>query len=593
MVGRGWIGVFVKAVVYHDRYSNYTTTRGVCQAFGSEGDDFLARKPKEKLESWLAPDRLVLIRNWAMWGATRTDIARAIGISPKTLEKWVEADPRMANAVAQSGKVADAVIENSLFEKAASGDSKAMEFWLRNRRPEQWNSSKESAEFRESQRLDNEMKRIKIRSMEREVTEAERVKYRGIPADFMAAPFIEMHHDIQKGGHLEYVLPGGRGSAKSSTVSLEIVDLIEKNPEMHAVICREVADTMRNSVYNQVAWAIDMLGLTEDYKATTAPLEFTKKSTGQKIFFRGADDPSKLKSIAVPFGHIGVLWLEEFDQFKGVESVRKIEQSVIRGSDKAFVFKSFNPPRSKNNFANEYVALPKANRMVIWSNYTQVPPKWLGRHFLEEADWLRETNPAAYENEYMGVANGSGGNVFENVNPRHVSDEEISHFDRISQGVDWGWYPDPWAFVRVQYNPAQRQLIIFDEAVRTKCENEETARIIREEHGLTRDELIICDANEPKSISDYDTKYGLRARSAIKGPGSREYSFKWLAGLREIVIDPIRCPNAAREFMEYEFERDEEGEIVDGYPDGNDHTIDAVRYATEIFAKRQATIKVG
>lgn len=335
-----------------------------------------------------------------------------------------------------------------------------------------------------------------------------------------------------------------------------------------------------------------MLGLSDEYKATTAPLEYTKKATGQKIYFRGADDPSKLKSIAVPFGHIGILWFEEMDQFKGHESIRKIEQSVIRGSDKAFIFKSFNPPRSKTNWANEYVSIPKKNRMVVWSNYTEVPEKWLGKPFLEEAEWIKEINPAAYENEYMGVANGSGGQVFENVNPRHISDEEIASFDRIGNGVDWGWFPDPWAFVRVQYNPAQRQLIIFDEEVRTKCENEETARILREEHGIGPDDLVICDSAEPKSISDYDAKYGLKARAAVKGPGSREYGFKWLAGLREIVIDPTRCPNALKEFMDYEFERDEEGEFIDGYPDGNDHCIDAVRYATEQFSKRMATIKV-
>lgn len=205
---------------------------------------------------------------------------------------------------------------------------------------------------------------------------------------------------------------------------------------MHACILRQVADTLRTSVYQQILWAISALGLDAEFQCTVSPLEITRKSTGQKIYFRGADDPNKIKSIKVPFGYIGIVWFEELDQFKGEESVRKIEQSVIRGGDISYKIKSFNPPKSANNWANKYIKVPREERLVTESNYLTVPKKWLGKSFLDDAEFLKETNPAAYDNEYMGVANGTGGNVFDNVIIREITDEEIAVFDNIHNGVD-------------------------------------------------------------------------------------------------------------------------------------------------------------
>lgn len=411
------------------------------------------------------------------------------------------------------------------------------------------------------------------------------VKYTGIPSNMVAPVFAPVIFDIQDHGHTEYVFPGGRGSTKSSFISLEVIDLIMKNDQMHAVVMRQVFETVRGSVYQQIKWAIEALGLSEEFHCSLQPLEITRVSTGQKIFFRGADDPGKVKSIKVPFGYIGILWLEELDQFTGPESVRKIEQSVIRGGDVAYIFKSFNPPKTASNWANKYIKVPKASRLVTESNYLQVPPKWLGKPFLDEADFLKETNPDAYENEYMGVANGSGGSVFDNVTIRAITDDEIAQFDHILNGVDWGWYPDPYAFVRTHYDPARHKLYIWQEYTCNKQSNRQTAdKLI--ELGITGNDLITCDSAEEKSVGDYRA-YGLLARAAEKGPGSREYSYKWLQSLREIIIDNVRCPVSSEEFMDYEYERDKEGNVISGYPDGNDHCIDATRYATNRIWKKK------
>lgn len=406
-----------------------------------------------------------------------------------------------------------------------------------------------------------------------------------LPARLIAPAFVPAYIDLCDEDHTEYCFPGGRGSGKSSFVSLVLVTLIKNNPDMHALCVRKIAATLRDSVYAQIVWAIGALGLASEFDCKVSPMEITYLPTGQKIFFRGADDPVKLKSIKPPFGYIGTLWLEELDQFAGDEECRSIQQSAIRGGDKAFVFKSFNPPRTRSNWANKYIDTPKPGRLVAKSDYRTVPEKWLGRAFLDEAAYLQELNPGAYEHEYLGVANSAGGMVFENIRAETITEEQLAQFDRIVNGVDWGYYPDPWAFNRCHYDAARRTLYIFDELTAYKQSNQKTAEQLLD-RGLTREDKITADSAEPKSVGDYK-RFGLYCRGAEKGPGSVEYSMKWLQGLTSIVIDPARCPDTLREFSEYEYERTRDGEIVSGYPDKNNHHIDAVRYATESIWKHK------
>lgn len=431
--------------------------------------------------------------------------------------------------------------------------------------------------------LDISEQETRIRKMEAEINSilpvSEEVAYRGIPADMIAPIFAPVLFDIAEQRHSEYVFPGGRGSTKSSFISEAIIDLIKKNDSIHAVVLRQVADTLRGSVYQQILWAISALRVEDDFQCTVSPLEVTRISTGQKIYFRGADDPGKIKSIKVPFGHVGIVWFEELDQFYGEEAVRKIEQSAIRGGEVAYKFKSFNPPKSANNWANMYIKIPREDRLVTHSTYLDVPPKWLGKPFLADAEFLKEINPAAYENEYLGVANGVGGNVFDNVIIREITDEDIAGFDRIYRGVDWGWYPDPFAYVAMYYDSARMTLYIFDEYSCNKQSNAQTAEVLKQ-RGCTATTTVICDSAEKKSVSDY-CEFGIGARAAYKPPGSVEYGMKWLQSLREIVIDNKRCPGAAEEFLKYEYNRDKEGNVITGYPDKNNHRIDAVRYGLE------------
>ena len=401
----------------------------------------------------------------------------------------------------------------------------------------------------------------------------------------MGPAYRDVHRAVKSGTYNQFVLAGGRGSLKSSYVSAEIILQLVQHPGIHAVVLRKVANTLRKSVFAQYQWAIDKLGLSGKFAATVSPMELTYLPAGQKILFFGTDDPSNLKSIKVPFGYIGILHFEEWDQFSGLEETRNIEQSVLRGGEIALEFKTFNPPKTRDNFANRYILQSKPGQLVHKSTYLQAPPDWLGPRFISDAEHLRDTNYPAYEHEYLGVANGSGGQVFDNLDIRIITPEEIHGFDRIYNGVDWGYYPDPWAFNQMHYDAGQRALYIFGELTRRKAGNRETADALLE-YGITGTDRITADSAEKKSVMDY-REYGLDCRAAIKGPGSVDYSHKWLQALNKIVIDPDRCPDTAAEFLNYEYDRDKAGEVVSGYPDRNNHHIDAVRYAMESVWKRR------
>ena len=404
-------------------------------------------------------------------------------------------------------------------------------------------------------------------------------------SEILAPSFRDVHRALKAGEANQFVLKGGRGSTKSSFVSIEMILQLIKHPDIHAVVMRKVANTMRTTVFAQYVWAYTTLGLYDKFKATVSPMEIIYKPTGQKIMFFGADDPGKIKSIKVPFGYIGLLHLEEIDQFSGAEEVRNIEQSVLRGGAVSIEFKSFNPPKTMMNWANKYCMLEKPGQMIHSSDYRSVPRDWLGDRFINDAEYLKSVNPSAYEHEYLGIPNGNGGMVFDNVLAEEITDEQISHFDRVLNGLDWGYYPDPWAFNRMHFDSARRTLYIFDELQAQKKGNRETADMLIA-HGITYADRITADSAEPKSVGDYKA-YGLDCRGAAKGPGSIEYSMKWLQSLVKIVIDPKRCPHTFEEFTTYEYERNKDGEVISGYPDGNNHHIDACRYATEHIWRRR------
>lgn len=407
-------------------------------------------------------------------------------------------------------------------------------------------------------------------------------------SDKMAPSFFTVHQDVKRHDHTHYVLAGGRGSTKSSYVSLEIPLLLMRNPECHAVILRKVANTLRNSVYTQMEWALDALRISDKWKMTISPMEITRKATGQKILFFGVDDKAKIKSIKLPFGYVGVVWYEELDQFAGMEEIRNLNQSLMRGGSKFWCFSSYNPPKSANNWVNEEMLLDEQDRLVHRSDYLSVNPDWLGPQFIYEADKLKAKNETAYRHEYLGEITGTGGAVFENVTEKRITDEEIQQFDRRRYGLDFGFAVDPLAFVSMHYDSKREILYIFDEIYQPKLTNRQAAVKIKKK--ITETALIRADSAEPKSIKELN-ELGLRAIAAKKGPDSVEFGMRWLQGLSAIVIDKKRCPNTYKEFVTYEYETTRDGQYISAYPDKNNHAIDAVRYSCEDLMPARFKIK--
>lgn len=414
----------------------------------------------------------------------------------------------------------------------------------------------------------------------------------------IAPVYMPLHEDIQTQQHKYYNLPGGRGSGKSSFCALEIVNGImqDQTGDSSAIVFRRTANTMRESVFSQIAWAIDVLDVGDLWRGSVSPMCWTYKPTGAQILFRGLDDSSKLKSIKPRRGFFRFIWLEEFSELPGENFTRSVMQSVQRGGSAFTVFRSFNPPINASNWANVFIARPDPRAITLHTSYLDVPAQWLGDDFILEAERLQEINEKAYRHEYLGEATGSGGEVFPNITVREITDDEIKELQYIYAGVDFGFSVDPAVFMRVAYDQKHDTVYLLDEIYKKHLSNNELAAQItakgydytgQYEHAgafggyevYKEKQVIVCDSAEPKSINDLRNA-GLKCIACQKYPGSVIYGVKWLQN-RRIVIDPARTPNAHREFIGYEYMTTKDGEFLADVPDKDNHTIDAVRYALD------------
>jgi len=377
---------------------------------------------------------------------------------------------------------------------------------------------------------------------------------------------------------VHFWLSGGRGSGKSSFVSLAVAAGVMENPGANAIILRKVGKYLRESVYEQMLWAIDALGVADDWETKVSLMELTYLPTGGRIIFRGADNPRKIKSTKLQSGYFRYIWFEELDEFAGMGEIRNILQTVMRGGDGFSVFYTYNPPKSVRSWVNAEALNKPAGRVTHHSSYLTVPREWLGEQFFLEAERLRAVNPASYAHEYLGEVTGTGGEVFSNLTLREIPESEIAAFDRIRRGIDFGYAVDPFVYLVLHYDKTRRKIYIYHEICKAGLSNRAAVELIRLEN--VSNSPVTADSAEPKSIREMRDS-GLKIKGAKKGPDSVEYGIKLLQDMEEIVIDPVRCPNAAREFTNYEYQRDKDGNYSASFPDRDNHTIDAARYALE------------
>ncbi len=406
------------------------------------------------------------------------------------------------------------------------------------------------------------------------------------PYNVIAPHFYDLLDDVLDNKHTHYWLKGGRGSTKSSFIGIVIPLLMmidsQKGIHSNAVALRKVGDTLSDSVYAQILWGIEMLGVSSYWEAKVSPLKLIYKPTKQEIRFRSAnnkDDHKKIKSTKFKKGFCKYVWYEELDEFFGMPEIRSINQSLLRGGTGYEAFYSYNPPKMLSSWVNGEVINERKDRLVHSSTYLDVPMEWLGEEFFIEANALKEQDELAYRNEYLGEATGTGGAVFNNIVLRKITDDEIRHFDNIADGIDFGFAVDPACYGQNHYDKTRKRLFIFNEIYQVNMSNRKLwETIIKIKVGSS---YITADSAEPKSIAEMNSYGTLRILGAKKGPDSVEYGIKWLQDLYEIVIDPERCPNTAREFKSYEYEKDKYGNFISKFPDINNHTIDLTRYSRE------------
>ena len=262
-------------------------------------------------------------------------------------------------------------------------------------------------------------------------------------SSIIAPSFFDLHKWIKEERYTHIVCKGGRGSTKSSFISIELILNLMKYNNINAVVLRKTANTLETSVLNQCIWSISMLKVDEYWQIKKSPMELTYLPNGNKIIFRGCDEPIKIKSIKFAKGYCKYIWFEEWSEFNGMEETRNVLQSLMRGGSRFMVFYSFNPPKSINSWTYSELINEREDRYVHSSTYLDVPREWLGEQFFIEAEHLKEVNELAYRNEYLGEATGTGGAVFDNLTIRTITDDEINSFDRLRDGIDFGLICSP------------------------------------------------------------------------------------------------------------------------------------------------------
>lgn len=403
-----------------------------------------------------------------------------------------------------------------------------------------------------------------------------------IPITDITSDFVEIYRTVHEAfaGEVdvhEIVSKGGRGSIKSNFWGDLAYETIRQDPQAHIVYTRRYKVDLRGSVYNQFMKTVIRYNDLDNWDFKQSPMCAVYKPTGQMVMFVGADKPISLKSFNVPFGYVKMLIHEECDEMAGVEQMDNIEDTFLRSDTPALDIKIFNPPKSKNNFMNQYVeeCKTKPQTRICHSYYYNVPVKWLGKRFFERAEWFKVHKPLYYRNNYMGEVTGTGGGIFDNVEERTITDAEIENMPFFYHGLDFG-FVHPQTFQKAWYDEDTDTLYCVDEVYAKKCKNSTFARKIKKY--IT--EEIICDSALPDAIAELQD-WGFNAIGAKKRWGSgkgRDYCWEWLQQTTKIVVDPERCPHLAHELTTLEHEQLADGSFSDAYPKLGEDCVMALIY---------------
>lgn len=378
---------------------------------------------------------------------------------------------------------------------------------------------------------------------------------------------------------------GSRASKKSSTQSLKVITEIIENPNINWLVVRKVERTLRDSCYAQLKWAIHRLKVDNFFKCSTSPLEITYKPTGQKILFRGLDDPLKVTSITVEVGSLCRLWIEEAYEITSEEAFDRLDESIRGQLPKGMyhqVVLTFNPWSDRHWLKKRFFDEPSKNILATTTNY-------MCNEFLSEADLVlfeeMKKNPRRYRTAGLGEWGIVEGLVYENWEERVFDVHEISIRPSVRSafGMDFGYVNDPSTLFCGLIDTVAREIYVFDEMYEKGMSNEDILSKVSE-MGYSK-ERIKADSAEPKSIA-YLRKAGLtRIRAAKKGPDSIRAGISIIQDYK-IIIHP-RCVNFITEISNYTWDKDKFDNAINKPIDDFNHLMDAMRYAMEEFDGRK------
>lgn len=378
---------------------------------------------------------------------------------------------------------------------------------------------------------------------------------------------------------------GSRASKKSSTQALKAIIEIVENPTVNWLVVRKVERTLRDSCFAQLKWAIHRLQLDRYFKCSTSPLEITYVPTGQKILFRGLDDPLKVTSITVEVGSLCRLWVEEAYEITSEEAFDRLDES-IRGQLPEGMYHqvvlTFNPWSDRHWLKKRFFDEPSENVLAMTTNY-------LCNEFLSDSDLVlfeeMKKNPRRYRTAGLGEWGIVEGLVFENWEERAFDVNEIAKRPNVKSafGMDFGYVNDPSTLFCGLVDTVAREIYVFDEMYEKGMSNEDILSKVTE-MGYAK-ERIKADSAEPKSIA-YLRKAGLRnIRAAKKGPDSIRAGVSIIQDYK-IIIHP-RCVNFITEISNYTWDKDKFDNMVNKPIDDFNHLMDAMRYAMEEFDGRK------
>ena len=378
---------------------------------------------------------------------------------------------------------------------------------------------------------------------------------------------------------------GSRASKKSSTQSLKVITEIIENPNINWLVVRKVERTLRDSCYAQLKWAIHRLKVDNFFKCSTSPLEITYKPTGQKILFRGLDDPLKVTSITVEVGSLCRLWIEEAYEITSEDAFDRLDESIRGQLPKGMyhqVVLTFNPWSDRHWLKKRFFDEPSKNVLAMTTNY-------MCNEFLSEADLVlfeeMKKNPRRYRTAGLGEWGIVEGLVYENWEERVFDVHEISIRPSVRSafGMDFGYVNDPSTLFCGLVDTVAREIYVFDEMYEKGMSNEDIKDKVTD-MGYAK-ERIKADSAEPKSIA-YLRKAGLtRIRAAKKGPDSIRAGISIIQDYK-IIIHP-RCVNFITEISNYTWDKDKFDNAINKPIDDFNHLMDAMRYAMEDFDGRK------